>query len=70
MHQTTELLLPCPFCGGKATLGRDILDPHLCWQVVCANLDCAATIRRLPQQEMAIQLWNTRTQVAQIDIRS
>lgn len=29
MHQTTELLLPCPFCGGKAALGRDILDPHL-----------------------------------------
>ncbi len=70
MHQTTELLLPCPFRGGKAALGRDILEPHLCWQVVCTNLDCSASIRRLPQQETAIQLWNTRTPVAQIDIRS
>ena len=62
-------LKPCPFCGGKATLQRDIryprpkCEPTEAFEVVCQNWDCIIghcdDRYRLSEKE-AIEAWNRR----------
>jgi len=51
-------LLPCPFCGGEAT----VVDRSMGFTPRCTNLDCPAAFINLyyPTIEEAILAWNRR----------
>ena len=58
------IMLPCPFCGGKATMQQDITGRES-YHVVCSNVkDMFNLIARLPMwsesEEDALKVWNTR----------
>jgi hypothetical protein len=54
----TTSLLPCPFCGGPATLG--VFPKGIIGQVYCKNEDCfGPRTTALTKQESIIQ-WNAR----------
>ena len=61
-----EKLLPCPFCGGEATL-RESKSEHdpTGYQVVCNCGACVTTW--IFQRDEAIKAWNTRSQVKTLD---
>lgn len=55
-------LLPCPFCGGRASTRKiDARGFHVTWDVYCLNFECwcIAHIGALTEAE-AIAAWNTR----------
>lgn len=58
------IALPCPFCGGKATMQQDITGRES-YHVVCSNVkDMCNLIAGLPMwsesEEDALKVWNTR----------
>lgn len=58
------IMLPCPFCGGKATMQQDITGRES-YHVVCSNVkDMCNLIAGLPMwsesEEDALKVWNTR----------
>ena len=58
------ILLPCPLCGGKATMQQDITGRES-YHVVCSNVkDMCNLIAGLPMwsesEEDALKVWNTR----------
>ena len=58
------IVLPCPFCGGKATMQQDITGRES-YHVVCSNVkDMCNLIAGLPMwsesEEDALKVWNTR----------
>lgn len=54
----TEIkLLPCPFCGGKASIGKTI--DGMNWQIVCRG-ECRCTSAYFAQKENAVAAWNRR----------
>ncbi len=64
----TDKLLPCPFCGGKASTeeyesGASNKDGCV-WEVGCSEFDSchadAPAIRGLATEKRAIEAWNTR----------
>jgi len=68
----SEKLLPCPFCGGEATIQQDTRYPRYgkkdtvkAYEPICINPSCliykADSIYFLSEKE-AITAWNNRTQ--------
>ena len=55
-----DKLLPCPFCGGEATLVEDIYNDQLYNYVICSNDDCNANTGRCDTEDEAITKWNNR----------
>lgn len=58
------IVLPCPFCGGKATMQQDITGRES-YHVVCSNVkDMCNLIAGLPMwsesEEDALKSWNAR----------
>lgn len=58
------IMLPCPFCGGKATMQQDITGRES-YHVVCSNVkDMCNLVAGLPMwsesEEDALKVWNTR----------
>jgi Lar family restriction alleviation protein len=57
-------LLPCPFCGGKARLGKWVsghTPPEETWLVQCGALGCYARVGTTEEDQAdAIATWNTR----------
>lgn len=49
-------LKPCPFCGGKARLVKDVV----AYKVFCIRLNCDAQYGWCATKEAAIQGWNRR----------
>ena len=56
---TKTELKPCPFCGGKATLGRDL--PSENW-AYCKDCGVATRLFNTPQD--AAEAWNGRAETA------
>lgn len=59
-----EIVLPCPFCGGKAMMQQDITGRES-YHVACSNVkDMCNLIAGLPMwsesEEDALKVWNTR----------
>ncbi|MFR5049414.1 MAG: Lar family restriction alleviation protein [Faecalispora sporosphaeroides] len=50
-------LKPCPFCGGKASIGKTI--DGMNWQIVCRG-ECRCTSAYFAQKENAVAAWNRR----------
>jgi len=60
MTEPTDALLPCPFCGGAASLHNDTDSP--CWFVGCSNSACHIEPCHYADTEAeAIATWNHRT---------
>lgn len=60
MTEPTDALLPCPFCGGAASLHNDTDSP--CWFVGCSNSACPIEPCHYADTEAeAIATWNRRT---------
>ena len=57
MTTETEVLLPCPFCGGEAFESTTLDDTHY---VMCKAEDCWAMAGYLPTKAEAITAWNRR----------
>lgn len=55
-----DKLKPCPFCGGEATLVKDIYNDQLYNYVICSNDDCNANTGRCDTEDEAITKWNNR----------
>jgi hypothetical protein len=59
---TTDVLKPCPICGGRAILedrSNFLGDPY--WEPVCDAEDCVLSGHlRYPTQAEAIAVWNNR----------
>ena len=58
------IVLPCPLCGGKATMQQDITGGES-YHVVCSNVkDMCNLVAGLPMwsesEEDALKVWNTR----------
>lgn len=58
------IALPCPLCGGKATMQQDITGRES-YHVVCSNVkDMCNLVAGLPMwsesEEDALKVWNTR----------
>ena len=58
------IALPCPLCGGKATMQQDITGGES-YHVVCSNVkDMCNLVAGLPMwsesEEDALKVWNTR----------
>lgn len=60
MTEPTDALLPCPFCGGAASLHNDTDSP--CWFFGCSNSACPIEPCHYADTEAeAIATWNRRT---------
>lgn len=57
---TEERLLPCPFCGGEASMSDDP-NHSTAWEVGCYDPDCPAqpNVWQVTKAE-AIAAWNRR----------
>lgn len=62
-------LLPCPFCGGEATIRHDSTDAAYWgwdeWWVECINTQCLMqpeSAGTFDTEEQAIAAWNTRAE--------
>ena len=55
-------LLPCPFCGGEATLHNNFLTDK--FKVWCNECDCRTDV--YSDKEEAIEKWNTRKTMERI----
>jgi len=66
MNTPTNELLPCPFCGGEATLGdyfqeaSDLGNDESWWLAQCDHCGIALPNTDSPTKEEAIKAWNTR----------
>lgn len=65
----SKKIKPCPFCGGEATLRRDVryprpkCNPIQAWEVICKNHKCCvydADTRYFFSKKAAISAWNDR----------
>ncbi|MBQ8319467.1 MAG: Lar family restriction alleviation protein [Clostridia bacterium] len=65
----SKKIKPCPFCGGEATLRRDVryprpkCNPRQAWEVICKNHKCCvydADTRYFFSKKAAISAWNDR----------
>jgi Lar family restriction alleviation protein len=59
----TDKLLPCPFCGGEASVGIDYLsysddNDYFFWRVICYK--CEITGTKTDSERTAIEAWNKR----------
>lgn len=60
------MVLPCPFCGHQADLGRVGFTDH--YAVVCSNDECPVfTQATAMDMDAAIALWNTRNDKPKFD---
>ena len=61
----TEKLKPCPFCGGKAKLQRDVIGllfkPRLWYSVRCSW--CEISTVKSNSRDFVIECWNRRAEV-------
>ena len=57
---STVKLLPCPFCGGPATLSSMPLAPTW-WRVRCHKYECGSTTWAMDEADKAVKAWNRRT---------
>ena len=55
-----EVLLPCPFCGGKGAIENDRCDAP-CWLVYC--VDCGVYPELCWTEQEARLAWNTRAPI-------
>ncbi|WP_414691495.1 Lar family restriction alleviation protein [Noviherbaspirillum sp.] len=55
---TTELL-PCPFCGSRATLSSLPMSPSW-WRVRCDSYHCGGSTWAMGEAEEAVNAWNRR----------
>ena len=59
-------LKPCPFCGHKPKIYKDlhkfvdIKEPVQIWRVMCSKLDCVLLMSDFRTEEQAIEAWNRR----------
>ena len=64
---TDEKLLPCPFCGGKAVLGSNIVDNYTNTITITAYYIHCSSCNLCPQSEFSkdlmIEKWNTRFKI-------
>jgi len=59
MTDTSEQLLPCPFCGGAPTIGFSPRPPA---DISCQNHDCPVIVETdVGAFGNAVKVWNTRT---------
>lgn len=61
-------LKPCPFCGGKATIGKALPDWHKLFKVRCADDNCiGSTIGNTMylNAQAAADAWNRRSGAAE-----
>jgi Lar family restriction alleviation protein len=71
-RQMTDKLLPCPFCGGDATLSSDSNVEHdreiRYWIVRCQKALCDASVGESCNfsRELAIDKWNSRADTTRI----
>ena len=64
-------LKPCPFCGGKAEIQKDVRYPRprrtrkKAYEVICTNIDCiiyrADNVYYLKMKD-AVEAWNKRAE--------
>lgn len=64
-RKMADKLLPCPLCGGEATLVEDIYNDQLYYYVICSNDDCNANTGRCNTEDEAITKWNRRVSEAE-----
>jgi Lar family restriction alleviation protein len=57
------MLKNCPFCGGEATIERDIGEHTGMKRYTPACQKCGANIRALHSEEAAVAFWNDRAEV-------
>ena len=64
-------LKPCPFCGCKAMVfgGGNSSRGRLPSRVECASRLCMASTREAQNSEIAANIWNTRTELANAKLR-
>lgn len=55
----TSTPLPCPFCGGSATLAP-MPNAETWWQVRCDDYRCGGTTWATLDEEQAVNVWNRR----------
>jgi len=57
-----DKLKPCPFCGGKAIIEKDVLGPNrlFIYRGECAL--CSSRTGDYTEYEEAIKAWNTRVE--------
>jgi Lar family restriction alleviation protein len=55
-----DKLKPCPFCGGKATVWKDLTQDW--YQVYCEK--CEANTQLKMKRFLAIRYWNRRVEVS------
>ena len=54
------VLLECPFCGGKAMMEYDTIEPFE-WAVFCG--DCGVMPTSSEDKQVAALVWNTRAPI-------
>lgn len=55
----SDELLPCPFCGERATAHEITWHATPFWQVMCGG--CRASIGDFPDRAEAVAAWNRRS---------
>lgn len=63
-YEYAPSLLPCPFCGGGATLHTDI---EGCWNAVICNVCGIKGTGNRNQDYKAVEQWNTRARSELLD---
>lgn len=53
-------LKPCPFCGGKAVVGWQVMHGDKIWHVECQSVECSTSECYRKTRREAIAAWNTR----------
>lgn len=66
MTPTINMVLPCPFCGHQAEIGRVGFTDR--YAVICGNEECPVeTQATAGNLDAAIALWNTREERPRFD---
>lgn len=55
-----DVLLPCPFCGGKGRL-QEKSGAHEWWLVRCERYLCGGTTWAMDDRMVAVAAWNRRS---------
>ena len=57
MKNKENELLPCPFCGSSAYIGRETMSPY--YTIGCITCRCVF-VREFIDRDNAIKFWNKR----------